>query len=168
LLRHFGRTRRTATEGQAIGGGKAFPVDEKAREKWLTALQEKTGLSRDRVSILLDRYGTRAEAVAEFMVEQPDQPLRHHSGYSRREIEFIIRYERVEHLDDLLLRRTAIAMLGELTGELLNELSSIVAADRRWTKEAADAEADRAVEILRDRFGVRIPRSVNGDARNPF
>jgi len=42
----------------------------------------------------------------------PDAPLACHAGYSRREIEFLALNERVVHLDDLILRRTLMALLG--------------------------------------------------------
>ncbi len=119
-------------------------------------MHERTQLPQDRLATLLTRYGTRAAAVAEFLAEGSDAPLCHHDGYSRREIEFIARHERVVHLDDLLLRRTVVALLGELTGELLDELAAIIAEVRRWSKEETDREITRTVDILRDRFGVRV------------
>jgi glycerol-3-phosphate dehydrogenase len=159
VLEHFGRTRRAGTERLAIGGGQDFPVGEEARRAWLARLEEQAGLSPERAAALLGRFGTRAAAVAEFMVQGVDEPLRNHDGYTRREIEFIVRQERVEHLDDLLLRRTAMALLGELTPGLLGELAGIVGQVRGWSQEEAGGEVNRAVGILRERFGVRIPRS---------
>ena len=73
----------------AIGGGKDYPQDEPAKQRWLARLHEGTGLPPERLATLLHRYGTRAEAVAEFLAGGPDEPLRHHAGYSRREIEFL-------------------------------------------------------------------------------
>jgi glycerol-3-phosphate dehydrogenase len=158
LLERFGRTRHGGTTELAIGGGEDFPAQEEARETWLAGLQADAMLSRERAAELFRRYGTRAAAVAEFMAAQPDEPLRHHAGYSRREIEFIVRQERVERLDDLVLRRTALALLGELTSPMLDELAGIVGAARGWTKERTEAEVDRAVDILRGRFGVHVSR----------
>ncbi len=54
---------------------------------------------------LFSRYGTEAEAIAAFIVAAPDAPYRRRP-YSEREILFLIRNEAVEHLDDVLLRRT--------------------------------------------------------------
>ncbi len=158
LLERLGRTRRASTQRLAIGGGKDYPEGEQATRKWLARLEDRTQISRDRLTTLLNRYGTRAEPVAVFLADGPDEPLRHHEGYSRGEIEFIVRHERVMHLDDLVLRRTPIALLGELTSELLEELAAIVAEARRWSKEETDREISRTVEILHDRFGVRLPR----------
>ena len=93
--------------------------------------------------------GTRAEQVARFCAEA-DRPLAHHETYTAREVEFLVRNERVFHLDDLVLRRTAIALLGELTGELLDELLGILAAAHDWPTDRAADERRRTVEILRE------------------
>ena len=54
--------------------------------------------------------------------------------YSRREVEFILREEKVERLDDLLLRRSLIAMRGGSTHELLRELAEISAETLGWSE----------------------------------
>ncbi len=161
LLDHLGGKRRAETEQVAIGGGKDYPVDELARRQWLSRIGDQTLVPEDRLTTLLDRYGTRAESIARFCAAESDEPLRHHQGYSRREIEFIVRNESVMHLDDLVLRRTAIALFGELTGPLLDELAAIVSDVHRWPKEHTDAEIHRATEILKDRFGVTVSRSAS-------
>ena len=160
LLKLFGRTRRTATDNLPIGGGEDYPVGDEARRQWLARLGEQTGLPEDRLSVLLDRYGTRASQVAEFLREGRDEPLAHHAGYSRREIEFLLRTEGVVHLDDLLLRRTTLALLGELTVELLGELARIACEVHPWSAGQVQAEMDRTLAILRDkhRIDVRRPR----------
>ena len=155
LLERLGRDRRTGTEHLAIGGGKDYPRGEAETERWLTRLHERTGLPQDRLATLLQRYGTRAETVAQFLVNGPDEPLRQHPGYSRREIEFLVRAEQVVHLDDLVLRRTAIALLGGLTNGLLDELAGIAAQVHGWSHDDTERERRRAVGILRDRFGLR-------------
>jgi len=148
--------RRVSTESLPIGGGRDFPRTAEARREWLRRVAGSTGLSEDRLDTLLFRYGTRAEQVAEFCTEEPDRPLQHHATYSSREVEFIIRNERVMHLDDLLLRRTAIALLGELTGELLDELLAMLARLHEWPQGRIAAERGRVVEILRDRHRIEV------------
>ena len=172
LLEHLGQTRCRGSHSLAIGGGKDFPTSEQARRQWVDRLQDQTGLDDGRLAALLARYGSRAEQVAQFIVVEPvvepvgepvgesDQPLRHHQAYSRREIEFIIRHERVVHLDDLLLRRTAIALLGELNGELLEELAEIMAELHQWSAEESREQTQRTLGILRERHGVDIELPV--------
>jgi glycerol-3-phosphate dehydrogenase len=155
LLGRFGRSRRVGTAELPIGGGRDYPKDDAAKQAWVARLQSQTQLPADRLRVLLSRYGTRAETVARFLVDGRDGPLRHHAGYSRREIEFLVRHEAVLHLDDLVLRRTAIALLGELTNELLDELVALVSEVHRWSPEQAARERRRTEQILRERFGVR-------------
>jgi len=156
LLEHLGRTRRAGTEKLSIGGGKDFPKRKGETQQWLAGLQQRTQLPENRLTTLLARYGTRAEPVALFLAAEPDEPLQHHEGYSRREIEFIVRNERVMRLEDLVLRRTAIALLGELTNELLDELVAIVADVNQWPEGEIESQINRTVEILRDGFGVSV------------
>jgi len=156
LLEYLGLARSRGSEDVEIGGGKGFPRTETDRSGWIQQIAGRTGLGRQRVDTLLQRYGTRAEQAAEFITETDDRPLEHHAAYTRREIEFIIRNERVVHVDDLVLRRTAIALLGELTEDLLAELTDIMARVHQWSADNAAGEIDRAVDILLDRFGVDV------------
>lgn len=152
----LGRERRIDTEDLAIGGGKGFPTGDDAREHYVADLAERTGLPPDRIETLLPRYGTRAADVAAFCAADGDTPLENHPTCTAREIEFIIRNERVVHLDDLLLRRTALALLGELTSPLLDELLAITARVLNWPPQQLDAERTRTVDTLLDRHGVTL------------
>ncbi|MBC8374295.1 MAG: glycerol-3-phosphate dehydrogenase, partial [Planctomycetes bacterium] len=144
------------TESLPVGGGKGFPRTELDRKQWIKGAADATGLDEDRIETLLVRYGTGAGQVAEFCAAGEDKLLAHHATYTAGEIEFIIRSERVMHLDDLLLRRTAIALLGELTGELLDELLAIFAALHELTDDQAAAERKRTVDILHDRHRINL------------
>ena len=156
LLAHFNKPRKLCTESIPIGGGKDFPRTDLDRTKWIENLSGATGLEADRIEVLLGRYGTGARQVAEFCTAGEDKPLANHATYTAREIEFIIRSERVWHLDDLLLRRTAIALLGELSGGLLDELLAIFAALHELTDDQAAAERKRTVDILHDRHRINL------------
>jgi glycerol-3-phosphate dehydrogenase len=156
LLEFLGGQRRAETEQLPIGGGKDFPTDDAARRQWLDRIGDQTLLSEARLTVLLNRYGTRAEAVARFCAADSDDALQHHAQYSRREVEFLVRNEGVVHLDDLVLRRTAMALLGELTEPLLRELAALAADVHGWSPERVDSEIDRTRAILQDRFGVHV------------
>ena len=156
LLEHFGADRKICTESVQIGGGKGFPRTDLERTHWIDSLARTTGMDSDRIDALLGRYGTLARQVAEFCVAGDDKLLDNHRSYTTREIEYMIRNERVLHVDDLLLRRTAIALLGELTGPLLDELLGIFAAVGELSDQQATAERKRTTDILRDRHHVDI------------
>ena len=142
LLHVLGRPRIRDSADIPIGGGKGYP-----------RLPQGTGLPPERLATLLERYGTGADRVAAYLEAGPDAPLRCHAGYSRREIEFMARYERVVHLDDLILRRTLMGLLGEVNGPLLEELAGIVAPVLGWSKQDAAADVERTIQLLEKAHG---------------
>ena len=156
LLAQLDRPRREGTESLAIGGGKEFPRSEQAKTRWLAKLHDQTKLPEARLDELLGRYGTRAEQVAAFLIEEDDRPLMHLAEYSRREIEFLVRRERVIHLDDLVLRRTAIALLGQLTSELFGELVEILRTLQQWSEDETRNEIERTLALLEDRHSISV------------
>jgi glycerol-3-phosphate dehydrogenase len=64
--------------------------------------------------------------------------------------------EKVVHLDDLLLRRSMLAMLGKLTRASVDELANVVGETLGWDEAQKQAEVTRALSILADRHGVRL------------
>lgn len=160
LLEVLERPRVALSEDLAIGGGRGFPVTEAARQDWVTRVHGQTRVSHRRLLTLLDRYGTRAEPIAAFLAGGPDQPLEAHAAFTRREIEYLAGNERLVHLDDLVLRRTTLAVLGELTRDLLDELATIVARVQGWSDERTRAEVNRTLAVLRDRHGVVLAEAA--------
>ncbi|MGR9166999.1 FAD-dependent oxidoreductase [Rhizobium leguminosarum] len=149
-LARLGRRRRVATTDRPIGGGRAFPANAFA---WLTQMAANKGLSGGRMAELFARYGTDAEAIAGFTAAGPDAVLPH-AGYSMRELQFLIREEAVEHLDDLLLRRTTLAVSGELTLDMMDAALDLLAQEKRWTLAHRAGERDRFLTLLNQRHGV--------------
>ncbi len=64
--------------------------------------------------------------------------------------------EKIVHLDDLVLRRTLLAYLGQLTRPLLEELADRLGESLGWDGAQKKAEVSRTLEILADRHGVRL------------
>ncbi len=154
ILPVLGQTRKTRSENLAIGGGKNYPQNDANRERWIA--ENSRGLPKERVLILLERYGTRAVEVIAFIIADSDSPLAHHPAYSRREIQFLASCEWIMHLDDLILRRTLIGMLGELSADLLNELAKTVAPVLNWSPDQLQAEIERTMQIFKTIHGVNI------------
>jgi glycerol-3-phosphate dehydrogenase len=153
-LAFLGRTRRASTEDLAVGGGKAYPRGEEAQTAWLARVQAQTGLALPRLQTLFGRYGTRAEAVARHIAAGADLPLDDAPDYSQRELLFLVEHEKAARLDDLLLRRTLLAMLGLVTGRVLRQTGQIMGAVHGWSAEQIEAEIERAIDILVRRHGV--------------
>ena len=156
VLHDLGRQRRAHTRDLHIGGGREYPPDNDARDAWLHDLQGRCQLPLERLRQLFERYGTRAEAVALFIAQAPDNPLGALPAYSQREIVFMLENEKIERLDDLLLRRTLMAMLGQVTPALLQELADICAATLDWSAERRSCEIQRVTELLRVKHRVEL------------
>ncbi|NEH56087.1 FAD-dependent oxidoreductase [Rhizobium leguminosarum] len=149
-LKRLGRQRRITTTDRPIGGGQAFPANAPV---WLTQVAASKGLSIRRMAELFARYGTDAEAVAGFIAAAPDAVLPH-AGYSVRELQFLICGEAVEHLDDLLLRRTTLAVSGELTLDMMDAALDLLAQEKRWALVHRARERDRFLTLLTERHGI--------------
>jgi glycerol-3-phosphate dehydrogenase len=154
ILPIVGKTRKTRSENLPIGGGKNYPKYDADKERWVA--ENGRGLPKEQVLTLLERYGTRAAEIMVFIAAESDSPLVHHPAYSRREIEFLASCERVTHLDDLILRRTLIGMLGKLDKSLLEELANIVAPVLKWSPDQTKSEIERTAQIFKMIHGVNI------------
>jgi glycerol-3-phosphate dehydrogenase len=159
MLGYLKQVRIANSADLAIGGGKNFPKTKAALTTWLEEWQSRTQLPTSRLVNLLNRYGSKAERIADFLCTGADRPLDHHPHYSYREIEFLIDMEQVMRLDDLVLRRTTLALQNELTMPLLEELSVLVAARRKWSATERQAELSRALALLSTRHGVNLTTS---------
>lgn len=155
-LQFLGIMRNKSTHDLPIGGGRAYPRTEEERTKFITSLAAWTGLSKERLEVLFDRYGTRAEKVAEFIHRGTDAPLKSLPEYSQREMVFLTQNEKVRHLDDIFLRRTMIAMLGKLTRDGVHELAELLGEILGWSANQKKAEVERALRLLDERHRVRL------------
>lgn len=149
-LERLGRQRRVSTGERAIGGGRHFPSD---RDAWIHDVALATGLSEARMDVLFKRYGTDSTLVADFIAGGADHALPH-PDYSIREMQFLIRNEGVEHLDDLLLRRTTLAISGELSLDMTDAVLALLATEKHWPPVLVAAERKRFLTILTERHGV--------------
>ncbi|WP_194397732.1 glycerol-3-phosphate dehydrogenase/oxidase [Microbacterium atlanticum] len=137
--------RRRSTRGVPIGGGRGFPVTERARQQWVTS--HAVDVPAARVATLLDRYGTVAASVVEAIAQDPEDALLDHApGYSSGELRHLAATEDVAHLDDLLLRRTSIAFTGGASPEAVAEVAEAVAPVLGWDAARTAREVARALE----------------------
>ena len=158
VLTFLGRTRQASTRDLPIGGGKHYPHTDAERSVWLDRVQVQTGLTHDRVQALFGRYGTRAEAVAQYIVAGEDSPLRGLPHYSRREIMFMAEHEKTVRLEDVILRRSAMGLCGEINYEGLVQLAEILGAVHGWSPDHINREIEHTVSLLHERHGVPMAR----------
>ncbi|KQY13698.1 glycerol-3-phosphate dehydrogenase/oxidase [Rhizobium sp. Root482] len=149
-LARLGLPRHMDTAERSFGGGRAFP---ESPEIWISQLVVATGITVERAATLFARYGTDAQDIAGFIALEPDQALPH-AGYSMREILHLIRHEAVERLDDLLLRRTALAIAGELSLAMTDAVLGILATEKGWSPTRMAKERAFFLTLLNDRHGV--------------
>lgn len=128
ILTKLTRTRRCTTENIQIGGGKDYPPPSQ-RTSWISKCASESGLLPERIEVLLKRYGTRASKLAAEL--GPDLPLASLPTYSRQELLWLIRNERVGHVDDLLSRRTTITISGALNRQVYDEVSQLFHESRQ-------------------------------------
>lgn len=150
VLDRLGRRRLAKTEPAEIGGARGYPSDV---DRWVADVAAETGLPGERVATLLERYGAIGADVAR-AVSADDTPLSSHPGYSAAELAWIAEHEIVRHLDDVLDRRTTIALLGEATPAVVAEVAEAVAGPLGWDAERVQSEVVRATALLEDRHGV--------------
>lgn len=156
-LARLERSRTVSTKDLPIGGGRDMPVGAEARDRWLDETIVQTGIERDRAACLLDRYGTTARAIAAHETVTTDtRPIVGAANHRTAEIDWIARNERVCHLEDVVLRRTQLAITGELTRAGLEQIAAIAAGALGWSDSRTKSEIETVVRVLAGRHGVRL------------
>jgi glycerol-3-phosphate dehydrogenase len=154
VLKELHRSRITTTENIPIGGGKGYPETDAEKAVWIDRLTQVGKLPREQANRLFDRYGTLAQEIVAYLNAGQDTPMVNLPSYTRREIQYLTERERVAHLDDLIIRRTLIAVIGQASRALLNELAETMAPVLGWSEDIVRQEVTRAENILRTRHGV--------------
>lgn len=156
VLQRLGRRRVRSTEQLPIGGGADWPADAAAMTALVQRIHADCGLDVRRVRELLGRYGSRAAILAPQFAAAGDVPLRHAPGYSEAEVRYLCLHTGVEHLADLVVRRTLLAMQGHVTDALLVETAGLAGAALGWSAARCRDELAACTATLRDRHHVRL------------
>lgn len=157
-MARLGVSRSIDTAMLAIGGGRGYPDDE---ERWINALAIQSGVPRPRLAALLERYGTAAAELAERF--GPDADI---AGHSAAELDHLINEEQVETLADLLVRRTTIAITGDLSLSVIDRSLELLAKAKGWTAEHAARERQAFLELLATRHGLSNETLSRRDQRS--
>lgn len=155
-LVYLGLTRKADTQKTPIGGGRDFPWTGYALIEFLNRVEKETGLGGLEPKRLFDKYGTRALEYASHIIKGPDEKLKSLPNWSIREVVFLAHREKVVHLDDLLLRRSTLAWLGQLTRENITEVAEVLGKALDWNPERISTEIQRSVALLEDRHQVNL------------
>lgn len=157
VLGRIGQSRKTSTQSLKIGGGRDYPTTVQARQEWVDHCAAQTGLSTAEVTTLLDRYGTQAHAVAAHIAGfAANRLVIDTHDYSVAEIDWIARTERVQHLEDVILRRTLIAVIGTVSRASLHDIVAVVGAALGWTDETIAQEIRETISCLQKHHRISL------------
>ncbi len=147
------KDRFKSTASLPVRGGKDYPID---KELFSRNLAEKTRLDLEYCRGLLNRYGTRAEIIADFINKANGRPLKSIENWTDAEVKYLIETEKPIHLDDIFLRRSTIGWLGKLTGETVVEFAHIMGNKSGWTTEIEKNEIEHVKKVFLENHGVMI------------
>lgn len=159
VFRKIGHLRRAHSPHLAIGGGRDHPGKGQARERWIAGVAQTTGIARPAIGAWFDRHGTTAAAIAAHAAQASGRPVDaivH--GWHEIELDYICRHEAVQHLDDLLVRRTTLGLFAGLDATAFARCGTIAAQALGWSPRRLEEELDRTERILRERHGVNVGR----------
>jgi len=155
-LKRLGVHRKSSTESIPLRGGVNFPVSENEKEKYVHSLREKTGLSADYISILFERYGTRASQISDYVTKSNGHFLSSIENWHSAEVKFIIETEKPIHLDDFLLRRSILGWLGNVRPLMIEEFSKIMGDSCNWSESKRHEEIEYLKKVFLEYYGVSL------------
>jgi len=157
VLAGLQQTRRAGTQSLAVGGGKDYPRVGLAQIEYIKQIAEETGLGDYIPRNLFERYGMRAMQIARFIRDAAAvEPLAALPGWTVGEVRFLVEREKVVHVEDILIRRSTLAWLGNVTRPVVEETAQIVAASLGWGNSQVNSEVERALDVLREKHGVML------------
>ena len=149
VMKLLGTERSHNTNDLRIGGGRDFP-DASGRDAVVKQLAEQYALSADVVTQLLDRYGCNRGMLKCVAADNGAQTLQSIANYRIGEVRYMCEHEFVAHLDDILFRRSTLALVGRAADAVITEIASIAAPIMGWDAAAEQAEIARCQQFLND------------------
>lgn len=118
-------------------------------------------LSGSQVDHLLRRYGSLVDDLDALMTDQPDlaRPLGGAPTYLRAEIVYAVTHEGALHIDDVMTRRTHIAIETPDRGlSAVAEVADLIAGHLGWDDEHRDTEIEHyRARVAAERAAERVP-----------
>lgn len=152
VLHELGRSRVCGTLRMPIGGGRDYPEDT---HSWISETIAKFGVSPERARHVLDLYGSNAHSVLTACSLTPeDSAIAPNCPYSVAEITHLIRSERTVHLADIVLRRTSLAITGQVSSDIISRVAAIAAKCLGWDAAQQKQETASLISELGEYHGV--------------
>jgi len=152
ILEELGRKRQQDTRNLPIGGGIDFAATS---ERLASELVNEFDVTPTRAEHLIGHYGTLARAVQSYCVNDTgDRQLAPGTQYTRSEIRYLIKSEYVERLSDVILRRTSLAITGQLSLPIINAVAEILANELKMPPGIISEQKAALIEELEEFYGV--------------
>ncbi len=152
VLHELGMPRVCDTLKLPIGGGRDYPEDS---QSWVSETCAKFSVSAERARHVLDHYGSNAHSVLTACNATPgDTSLAPDCPYSVAETAFLIRSGRTVHLADIVFRRTALAITGQISTDIIARVTAIAAECLGWDAARQNMETASLISELGEYHGV--------------
>ncbi len=148
IMTTFGKTKTKSTESLPVRGGRNLPSTKAEKDIYINDLSNKFGLKEEYAKELLLRYGTYAEKIAEFIQRTHGKELTSIPNWNSGELVYIVQNEKPLHLDDLFIRRSTIAWLGNANKAVIEDFAEIMADQYHWSVEKKKEEIARVITVM--------------------
>jgi len=153
VLDILGKGRIGSTASLPLGGGKGYPSN---KESFISEMSKDSGLPKFYCATLLDRYGSKANQIINFIKTEGGKFLTSVDNWTDTEVKYIVEVEKPVHLDDIFLRRSTIGWVGKISSETINEFSRIIGKALKWTENERISEVERLKQLFVDFHGVQL------------
>lgn len=160
ILERLGKIRTVSTDDLQIGGSKNYPNNKSELEAYFHNLESIFNIDIDKLEKIFENHGTKTEAILHQFGKEASISLISAPQLTLGEIKYILKNEDVNHLDDLLLRRTMLGKLGLITPESLEEISLLCANALNWSKDKMNLEKDLFLKILKEKHRIANKKFV--------
>ena len=148
VLSMMQKNRKGSTADLPVRGGDKLPLSEQDKKAYADNLSKKYGFTAEYAHQLLMRYGTYAEKIAAYIKDTNGKPLKSIANWNSGEFDYILEIEKPLHLDDVFVRRSTIAWLGNASDDVIEEFSDIMAKKYGWNAGKRKEEIERLKKVL--------------------
>jgi len=148
VMQRLAVTRHRDTHNLGIGGGRDYPAPDKVQTT-VNEIMQRHKLPEQTSRQLLERYGMNERVFESVAAGNARQPLTSIDDYRVGEIHYLCEKELVTRLEDLVYRRTTIALEGFASDEVLEELASLAAPILGWDTNTRNNEVEQCKALLK-------------------
>jgi glycerol-3-phosphate dehydrogenase len=152
-LKELNKERKASTAALPLRGGKNYPAD---KEAYVQKLAETSKLPAVYCTELLERYGTQAARIAEYVKSNHGKLMSSIENWTDAEVAYLVDVEKPVHLDDLFLRRSMLGWLGKVNVDVLDEFSRVMGTQLGWSESERKSEVEHIKKVFLEYHGVKL------------